>query len=67
MTIHIPHKIRVKITHFSNKIEINNKHHIIHQIIYHQMMTIINNQLFLQQQHKKIFHKNLDKIKHLKT
>ena len=67
MTIHSPHKIRVKTTHFSNKIEINIKHHFIHQIICHQMMTIITNQIFLHHTHTKIVHKNLDKIEHPKT
>ena len=66
MTIHVPHKIRLKIIHFSNKKEINNKHPII-QTIYHQMMTIIINQMFLHHTHKNIVHKNLDKLKHLKT
>ena len=44
-----------------------NKHHIIHQTIYHQMMTIITNQVFLHHTHKNIVQKNLDKIKHPKT
>ena len=67
MTIHIPHKITVKITHFPNKIEINNKPHIKHQNIYHQMMTIITNQILLHHTHKNIVHKKVDKIKQLKT
>ena len=65
MTIDIPHKIRLKITLFSNKIEINNKHSII-QTIYHQMMTNIIKQMFLHHTHKNIVPKNLDKLKHLK-
>ena len=66
MTIHIPHKITVKITHFSNKIEINNKHPVI-QTIYHPMMTITINQIFLHRTPENIVHKSIDKLKHLKN
>ena len=51
---------------FFNKTGKNNKHHITHQTIYHQTMTIIINQIFLQSTQKNIVHKNLDKIKYLK-
>ena len=66
MTTHIPYRIGAKITHFSNKREINNKHPII-QTFYHQMMTNIINQIFSHHIHKNIVYKNLDNIKHLKT
>ena len=62
-----PSQDHSKITHFPNKIEINNKHHIIHQIVYHQMMRIITDQIFLHYTHKNIVRKNLDKIKCVKT
>ena len=66
MTTLIPYKIRVKITHFFNKAEINNKHLIIHLTICHQMMTTIINQVFLHHIHKITVYKNLDIIMHLK-
>ena len=62
MTIHIPSEIYP----FFQQSGINNKHHITRQIIYHQMMTIIINQIFLHHTQKNIEHKILDKVKYLK-
>ena len=58
MTIHISHKIMAKTIHFSNKLEINNKHPNI-PTIYHPMITIIINQIFLHHIHENIAHKNI--------
>ena len=66
MNIHIPHKVIAKTIHFSNKKELNNKHPII-QNIYHPMMTIIINEIFFHHIHENIAHKNIAKLKHLKT
>ena len=61
-----PSQDHSEIIHFFNKIGINNKHHITHETIYHQTLTIIINQIFLHQTQKNFVHKNLDKIKFLK-
>ena len=53
-------------THFFNKIKIKNKHHIT-QTIYHLMMMIIINQIFLHHILKNIAHRDRDNLNYLKT
>ena len=55
----------LKITHFFNKIKIKNIHHIT-QTIYHLMMMIIINQIFLHHILKNIAHRDRDNLNHLK-
>ena len=49
-----------------NKTKENTKHLTIHLITYHQMMMIINNQIFLHHIHKNTVQNHLDQIKHPK-
>ena len=63
--IHNLHRIILKITNFFNKIKIKNIHHIT-QTIYHLMMMIIINQIFLHHILKNIAHRDFDNLKHLK-
>ena len=55
MITHVSHKTKMKIIHFSNKLEIRNKtkvnttHLTIHLIINHQMMMTIINQIYTQE------------------
>ena len=58
MIIHKFHKIRVKTTHFFNKIETHKKH----LIIYHQTMMTTINQTILHHKHRNTVYNNLDQI-----
>ena len=64
---------QVKTTHFFNRIKtvnshnkINKNHPTIHIIIYHQLMMIIINQIFLHHIHKNTVQNHFDQIKHPK-